>query len=124
MIKASIEKLGFKFRNTKILLISHAHWDHDAASAMIKDMTGATYMVMHADVPVVESGGKSDFHYGKTPASLYRPTKVDHVLYDGEEVKLGGTALVADSSRINISFSGFTCSFTRCGQEGLPACCR
>jgi metallo-beta-lactamase class B len=95
MIKASIEKLGFRFKDTKILLISHAHWDHDAGSAMIKDMTGATYMVMDADVPVVESGGKSDFHYGNNPASLYRPTKVDHVLHDGEEVKLGGTALAA-----------------------------
>jgi metallo-beta-lactamase class B len=61
MIEASIEKLGFKFKDTKILLISHAHWDHDAGSAMIKEMTGATYMVMDADVPVVESGGKADF---------------------------------------------------------------
>src|ERR1700686_310566 len=48
MIKASIEKLGFKFKDTKILLISHAHWDHDAGSAMIKELTGATYMVMDA----------------------------------------------------------------------------
>lgn len=95
MIKASIEKLGFKFSDTKILLISHAHWDHDAGSAMIKKMTGATYMVMDADVSVVESGGKADFQYGSAPGSLYQATKVDHVLHDGEEVKLGGTVLVA-----------------------------
>ena len=56
MLKASIEKLGFKFEDTKILLISHAHWDHDAGSAMIKEMTHAKYMVMHGDVSVVESG--------------------------------------------------------------------
>jgi metallo-beta-lactamase class B len=95
MIEASIEKLEFKFKDTKILLISHAHWDHDAGSAMIKEMTGATYMVMNADVPVVESGGKTDFEYGNSPTSLYRPTKVDRVLHDGDEVKLGGTVLVA-----------------------------
>jgi metallo-beta-lactamase class B len=95
MIEASIEKLGFKFKDTKILLISHAHWDHDAGSAMIKELTGATYMVMDADVLVVESGGKIDFEYGNTPTSLYRPTKVDRVLHDGDEVKLGGTVLVA-----------------------------
>jgi metallo-beta-lactamase class B len=95
MIEASIEKLGFKFKDTKILLISHAHWDHDAGSAMIKEMTGAMYMVMDADVPVVESGGKTDFEYGNSPTSLYRPTKVDRVLHDGDEVKLGGTVLVA-----------------------------
>lgn len=95
MIQASVEKLGFKFKDTKILLISHAHWDHDAGSAMIKEATRATYMVMDADVPVVESGGKADFQYGTTPASLYRPTKVDRVLHDGDEVRLDGTVLVA-----------------------------
>src|SRR5215208_2758143 len=30
MIRASIEKLGFKFSDVKILLISHAHGDHCA----------------------------------------------------------------------------------------------
>ena len=95
MIEASIEKLGFKFKDTKILLISHAHWDHDAGSATIKEVTGATYMVMDADVPVVESGGKTDFAYGNSPTFLYRPTKVDRVLHDGEEVRLGGAVLVA-----------------------------
>jgi len=95
MIEASIEKLGFKFKDTKILLISHAHWDHDAGSARIKEMTGASYMVMDADVPVVESGGKMDFQYGNNPSFLYPPTKVDRVLHDGDEVRLGGAVLVA-----------------------------
>ncbi len=95
LIETSIEKLGFKFKDTKILLISHAHWDHDAGSALIKEMTGAAYMVMDADVPVVESGGKSDFAYGNNATTLYRPTKVDRVLHDGDEVRLGGTVLVA-----------------------------
>jgi metallo-beta-lactamase class B len=95
MIKASVEKLGFKFSDTKILLISHAHWDHDAGSATIKKMTGAKYMVMDADVPVVESGGAADFQYGNTSADLYAPAKVDRVLHDGDEVRLGASALVA-----------------------------
>ena len=95
LLKASIEKLGFHFQDTKILLISHAHWDHDAGSAMIIRMTGAKYMVMDADVPVVESGGKRDFQYGNNSANLYPPAKVDRVLHDGDEVKLGGAMLVA-----------------------------
>ena len=95
MIEASIEKLGFRFKDTKILLISHAHFDHDAGSAKIKAMTGARYMVMDADVPVVESGGKLDFQYGNRADFLYQPTKVDRVLHDGDEVTLGGTVLVA-----------------------------
>ena len=95
MIKSSIEQLGFKFSDVKVLLISHAHWDHDAGSAKLKALTGAKYMVMDADVPVVESGGKSDFHYGADISTLYPPTKVDRVLHDGDEVELGDAVLVA-----------------------------
>lgn len=93
MIKASIEKLGFKFSDTKILLISHAHDDHDSGSAMVIRETGAKYMVMDRDVSVVESGGKTDFQYGGHTS--YPPAKVDRILHDGDEVKLGGTILVA-----------------------------
>jgi metallo-beta-lactamase class B len=95
LLQTSIEKLGFQFKDTKILLISHAHWDHDAGSARVKQLTGATYMVMDADVPVVESGGKADFQYGNRPEYLYPPTKVDRALHDGDEVKLGASTLVA-----------------------------
>lgn len=95
LIRASIESLGFKFTDIKILLISHAHWDHDAGSAMIKQLTGAKYMVMDGDVPVVESGGKSDFQYGNDATTLYPPTKVDRVLRDGDEVRLGDAVLTA-----------------------------
>jgi len=95
LLQDSITKLGFKITDVKVLLISHAHWDHDAGSAAIKKLTGASYMVMDADVPVVESGGKTDFQYNSKPEWLYPPTKVDRVLHDGDEVKLGGTTLVA-----------------------------
>jgi len=95
LLQASVEKLGFKFTDVKILLISHAHWDHNAASDTVKQLTGAKYMVMDADVPVVESGGKTDFQYGALATALYKPTKVDRVLHDGDEVKLGGAVLVA-----------------------------
>ena len=95
MIRENVEKLGFKFSDTKILLISHAHWDHCAGSAAVKELTGAKYMVMDADVAQIEAGGKGDFQYGDNPASRYQPTKVDRVLHDGDEVKLGGTVLVA-----------------------------
>jgi metallo-beta-lactamase class B len=95
LLQDSITKLGFKIADVKVLLISHAHWDHDAGSAAIKKLTGASYMVMDGDVAVVESGGKTDFQYNSKPEWLYPPTKVDRVLHDGDEVKLGGTTLVA-----------------------------
>jgi len=95
LIKESIEKLGFRFSDTKILLVGQAHWDHAAGSAQVKELTGAKFMVMDADVAEVESGGKVDFQYGKTPDSLYKVAKVDRVLHDGDEVKLGDVVLVA-----------------------------
>ena len=95
MIRESVEKLGFKFSDTKILLISHAHWDHCAGSAAVKELTGAKYMVMDADVPEIQAGGKGNFQYGDSPTSRYQPTKVDRILHDGDEVQLGGTVLVA-----------------------------
>jgi metallo-beta-lactamase class B len=94
-IKASIEKLGFRFSDTKILLISHAHLDHAAGSATLKRLTGAKYMVMDGDVAVVEDGGRSDFAYGREKVWSYKSAKVDRVLHDGDEVKLGGAVLVA-----------------------------
>src|ERR1700733_2082113 len=92
LIRHSVEQLGFKFSDVKILLISHAHFDHDAGSAEIIKQTGARYMVMDGDVPVVESGGRLDFAY---PNDLYPVAKVSRVLHDGDQVRLGNTVLVA-----------------------------
>ncbi len=95
LIRASIEKLGFKFSDVKILLISHAHYDHCAGSFQIKELTGAKYMVMDADVPEIENGGESNFQYGRMPNMRYKPVKVDRVLHDGDQVKLGDVVMVA-----------------------------
>jgi metallo-beta-lactamase class B len=95
LIRRSVEGLGFKFSDTKILLISHAHYDHCAGSAKVKQITGAKYYVMDADVPVVESGGKADFQYGSDPSMQFPPAKVDRVLHDGDTVRLGGVVLIA-----------------------------
>jgi metallo-beta-lactamase class B len=92
-----VEKLGFKFSDIKIILVSHAHPDHVEGSAAVKAQTGARYMVMEQDVDVVESGGKTDFNHGIGMADeqLYPPAKVDRVLHDGDKVSLGGTELTA-----------------------------
>ena len=81
LIKKSIQQLGFKYADTKILLISHAHNDHDEAVGLIRKETGARLMVMDADVPDVERLGP-DAH-------------VDRVLHDGDTVELGGSKLTA-----------------------------
>ena len=95
LIRKSVEALGFHFSDIKILLISHAHSDHCAGSAEIIKQTRAKYFVMNGDVPVVESGGKSDFAYGARKDMQYPAAHVDRVLNDGDTVPLGGTVLTA-----------------------------
>jgi len=94
-IKNSVEALGFHFSDIKILLISHGHYDHCAGSAQVKKMTGAKYYVMDADVPVVESGGRNDFHYANDKSMHFPPAHLDRVLHDGDTVRLGDTVLTA-----------------------------
>jgi len=91
VIRQSIEKLGFHFRDVKIILISHAHDDHAAGCALAKRLSGAKLMVMDADVSEIESGGANDFQYHQH----WTPVKVDRILHDGDKVTLGGMTLVA-----------------------------
>ena len=88
LIKNSIEQLGFNFKDTKILLVMHAHFDHAGGVADIKEQTGAKVMADAADEDVLESGGKTDYEMGKYGVS-FKPVKPDRLLHDGDIVKLG-----------------------------------
>ena len=84
VIQKSVEQLGFKFSDIKILLGSHAHGDHQEGDALVKQLSGAQVMAMAEDVPALEAmkpGGK--------------PHPIDRVLHDGDSVTLGGMTLVA-----------------------------
>lgn len=94
-IRASVEKLGFKWSDTKILLNAQAHFDHAAGAAEILRETHAKNYVMEGDVDVMESGGKKDFLASSGSLQTYPPVHVDHVLHDGEVVSLGGVSLTA-----------------------------
>jgi metallo-beta-lactamase class B len=86
LLRASIEKLGFKVTDIKIILGSHAHPDHQQADAMLKELSGgATVMAMEQDVPALKAM--------KAPSGKAYPA--DRVLKDGEQVSLGGTTLTA-----------------------------
>ncbi|HEV3024209.1 MAG TPA: subclass B3 metallo-beta-lactamase, partial [Pirellulales bacterium] len=91
LIGAAIESLGFKVRDVKILLESHAHSDHVAGHARAQRLTGAKVYVMRGDDEVIASGGEGQYLYSD---SRWTPCKVDRVLDDGDEVKLGGQTLV------------------------------
>ncbi len=92
IVRANIESLGFKLKDVKIMLSSHAHFDHVAGHAEMKAATGAKVYAMKADAEIMESGGQKGFHPIKP---FYKPFKVDKTLKDGETVRLGEVAMTA-----------------------------
>jgi len=91
-IEANIRTLGFNIRNVKILLNSHAHYDHAGGLAALKQASGARLLASAADTPVLETGGRRDFA-DLGPGSTFPPVKVDGSLKDGQKLKLGHTTL-------------------------------
>jgi len=91
LIQASVEKLGFKMRDIKILLNTQAHFDHAAGLARMKQLTGARLMVSEEDAPLIEAGGHGDFLFGdRFP---FPPATVDRRLKDADVVRLGNVTL-------------------------------
>jgi len=85
VIRASVEKLGFKFTDIKILLGSHAHGDHMEGDALAVELSGAQAYAMAEDLPALQTM--------RTPSGKARPQY--KVIHDGDKVTLGGTTLVA-----------------------------
>ena len=94
-IRASVEKLGFHWKDTRALLNSQAHFDHMAGAAEVVHETHAKNMVMDADVSVAETGGRTDFLSPSPNIPTYPPVHVDRVLHDGDTVEFGGVTLTA-----------------------------
>ena len=92
-IEANISKLGFKVEEVKILLNSHAHFDHAGGLAALKARSGAKLFASAPDATLLESGGKGDFRFGDE--GQFPPVVVDRRLADGEAVTLGGATLTA-----------------------------
>lgn len=93
MILGNIEKLGFSRGDIRILLNSHAHYDHAGGLAAIKSATGATFIASEGDAPLLARGGKDDPQFGNELP--FPPITPDKLARDGDRVALGGTILTA-----------------------------
>jgi metallo-beta-lactamase class B len=92
LMKKSVADLGFRWTDIKWMLTTQAHYDHVAAFAEVQRTTGAKVLATAADAELLESGGKTDFHF--TGAEYeYAPVKVAERLTDGEVLKFGGTEI-------------------------------
>lgn len=92
-LRDSVQRLGFKFEDVKILLSSHAHVDHVQGHEEVRRQTGARVLVSAEDAVVIKGGGKGDFLYDGQFA--WTPCAVDGVVKDGDRIALGGTVLTA-----------------------------
>lgn len=92
-IKQNVVQLGFRLDDIKILINSHAHYDHAGGLALLKDLTGARLMASQADAELLAHGGKGDFHFGDRLS--YPPVKADRILSDGDMIELGGVTMTA-----------------------------
>lgn len=92
LIEKNIQALGIKLSDVKILLNSHAHFDHAGGLAELKRVSGAKLYASAADKPFLETGRIT---FGPSVADPFPPVKVDHVVADGETVSLGGATLTA-----------------------------
>jgi metallo-beta-lactamase class B len=93
-VKSNIEKLGFKLSDVKIILNSHAHFDHAGGIGELRRLTGAKFLASEADASLLEHGGKGDPNFGDK--YLFESTKPDETFGSGKQVKLGGTTLIAN----------------------------
>lgn len=93
-IRQHVEALGFRFSDIKLLLATHAHYDHVGAMAEIKKLTGAKLMINKMDAPVMADGGRSDYVFGGDTSS-FAPVKADRLLDSVSVIRLGGMKITA-----------------------------
>ncbi len=116
LIRRNIESVGFRLEDIKILLQMQSHWDHTAALAEIKQITGAQMWATEDDAPVLEDGGFSDPHFGGRVS--FEPVKVDKIIKDGEVIKLGAIRLtVIDTPGHTAGSSSYAMSVRENGRE-------
>ncbi|HEX3748430.1 MAG TPA: subclass B3 metallo-beta-lactamase [Bryobacteraceae bacterium] len=97
-IRKNVETLGFHFGDIKLLLATHAHFDHVSAMAEVKRLTHARLAATGPEVALFESGGKADFRFGDDRTAWFEPVHVDQTLADGQKIGLGGTELTVHLS--------------------------
>lgn len=93
LIRDNVKQLGFRLEDIKILINSHAHYDHAGGLAQLKELTGAKLMASEADAVLLASGGRDDFQWGDKLS--YSPAEVDRRLRDKDTINLGGVTMTA-----------------------------
>jgi metallo-beta-lactamase class B len=97
LIEANIKALGFRMKDVKLIVNSHAHWDHAGGIAALQRASGARVAASASGALVLRSGtnGADDPQYQANPVvRVAKVAKVD-VVREGEALKVGTIAVKA-----------------------------
>ena len=99
LIAANIRRLGFRLQDVKFLLHSHEHLDHVGGMARLQQLTGAQLVASANAAAVFATGtpGPGDPQAGMHPP--FPAARVDRVIQDREQVRLGDLMLTAHDTR-------------------------
>ncbi|WP_375271991.1 subclass B3 metallo-beta-lactamase [Sphingomonas sp.] len=115
-IERNIRAVGVPLDRVRLLLVSHAHFDHAAGDARLVRDTGARVVAGEGDVAALESGvppGETSYGVIRFPA-----VKVSRAVRDGDQVTLGGVTLRAVATPGHTP--GCTSWTTRVVERGRP----
>lgn len=116
-ILRSVRALGFRPEDIRVIVNSHAHYDHAGGIAAVQRVSGARVVLSERSAPVVRTGqvGPDDPQFGI--ALAYPPASRVEVFTDDDTVRVGPIRLVphrtAGHTRGGTSWSWRSCEAGR-----------
>jgi len=117
-IEANISALGFRIKDVRFLLATHAHLDHAGGFARLQHDTGAVMVARGADADAIERGRGNRADPQFTSIEGFAPVKTVRRISDGEAVTVGQTTIVAHGTPGHTpgstTWTWDSCEGTRC----------
>lgn len=121
VIDANIRKLGFKTEDVKLIVNSHAHYDHAAGIAALQRASGAIVAATASGAQALQRGENTpdDPQYGfGHDANRFPPVKNVRVVKDQEVIEIAGLAIQAHDTAGHTpgstTWTWRSCEGTRC----------
>ena len=98
LIMGSIAKLGYDIKDVKVLLNSHAHFDHAGGLRELQEASGAELWISEGDAEMIAAGGAGDRTFGPLRylgLGRFPAAHVDRRFADGDTIRVGPLALTA-----------------------------
>lgn len=118
LIETGIRTLGFRPEDVRIILNSHAHYDHAGGIAALEERTGARVLASAASAEVLRTGLPTAEDPQRDTALAFPPAGAVEIIADGDTVTAGPLAVVAHitpgHSPGGTTWSWRSCDETRC----------